>query len=170
VGHVVVVHPYGVLKQECYRTHPSAQNNVEALMSERPDLRWKQRYANLLQAHALLEEGLTRGIGNLNQLEREGLVQRFEDTFELTWKTLKDSLEASGIPLTISTPREVLKEAFAAGIITNGSLWLRMLDHRNLLSHTYDVKRFDEAVRAIDTEYAALIRVAVTFFAARGNE
>ncbi|MFN9961565.1 MAG: nucleotidyltransferase substrate binding protein [bacterium] len=49
-------------------------------------------------------------------------------------------------------------------------MWLRMLDHRNLLSHTYDVKRFDEAVRAIDTEYAALIRDAVTFFAARGNE
>lgn len=144
--------------------------NVEARMSESPDIRWKQRYTNLLQAHALLEEGLSLGISNLNQLEREGLVQRFEYTFELTWKTLKDYLEASGIPLTISTPREVLKEAFAAGIITNGSLWLQMLDHRNLLSHSYDVKRFDEAVLAIDAEYATLIRDAVAFFAARSQE
>lgn len=139
-------------------------------MSERPDIRWKQRYANLLLAYALLEEGLSLGVSNLNQLEKEGLVQRFEYTFELAWKTIKDYLEASGIPLTISTPREVLKEAYAANIIANGSLWLQMLDHRNLLSHTYDVKRFDEAVRAIDTEYAVLIRDAVTFFAARGQE
>lgn len=139
-------------------------------MSERPDIRWKQRYENLLQAHALLEEGLTRGISNLNQLEREGLVQRFEFTFELSWKTLKDYLEASGIPLTIATPREVLKEAFAAGIITNGSLWLRMLDHRNLLSHTYDVQRFDEALQAIDSEYISLFRQAVAFFSSRTQE
>ena len=139
-------------------------------MSERPDIRWKQRYANLLQAHALLVDGLSRGVANLNQLEKEGLVLRFEFTFELTWKTLKDYLEASGISLTISTPREVLKEAYAANIIADGRLWLQMLDHRNLLSHTYDVKRFDEAVLAIDAEYATLIRDAVALFAARSQE
>lgn len=144
--------------------------NVEARMSESPDIRWKQRYTNLLQAHALLADGLSRGVANLNQLEKEGLVQRFEFTFELTWKTLKDYLEASGISLTISTPREVLKEAYAANIIADGRLWLQMLDHRNLLSHTYDVKRFDEAVLAIDAEYATLIRDAVAFFAARSQE
>lgn len=72
-------------------------------MHEHAVIRWKQRYANLMQAHALLSEGLSRGVGSLNQLEKVGLVQRFEFTFELAWKTLKDYLEEGGIPLTITT-------------------------------------------------------------------
>lgn len=139
-------------------------------MQGQPDIRWKQRYSNLIQAHALLEEALQRGVASLNQLEKEGLTQRFEYTFELAWKTLKDYLESSGIPLTIATPREVIKEAYAVNIIANGSLWLQMLDHRNLLSHTYDAQRFDEAVRAIDSEYISLIREAIAFFASRTQE
>jgi nucleotidyltransferase substrate binding protein (TIGR01987 family) len=139
-------------------------------MQTRPDIRWKQRLANLTQAFALLEEALSQGIGNLNQLEKEGLAQRFEFTFELAWKTLKDYLEDSGVSLEISTPREVIKEAFSANIIANGTMWIKMLDHRNLLSHTYDVKRFDEAVRAIDAEYTPVLRDAVEFFHQRVNE
>ena len=134
------------------------------------DVRWKQRYMNLKQAHALLGEALSHGINNLNQLEKEGLVQRFEFTFELTWKTLKDYLEESGVPLTISTPREIIKEAFAANIIADGALWMKMLDHRNLLSHTYDVTRFDDAVRAIEFDYAPLLLQAVMFFSQRLQE
>lgn len=42
-----------------------------------------------------------------------------------------------------------------------------MLEHRNLLSHTYDVKRFDEAVHAIESEYSSLIRDVIAFFSAR---
>lgn len=45
--------------------------------------------------------------------------------------------------------------------------WLEILERRNLLSHTYDVKRFDEAVLAIEAEYAPLIRAVISFFSAR---
>lgn len=140
------------------------------LMNARPDIRWKQRFANLSQAHRLLEEALRKGVDNLNQLEKEGLTQRFEFTFELAWKTLKDYLDDSGVSIAISTPREVIKAAFAANIIDDGVLWQRMLDHRNLLSHTYDEQRFDEAVKAIDREYAVLLRVVVRFFESRLHE
>ena len=133
-------------------------------MSSSEDIRWKQRFANLVQAYGLLEEAMRSGTDSLNQLEKEGLTQRFEYTFELAWKTLKDFLEDSGIPLGIATPREVIKEAFAAKIITNGAMWIRMLDHRNLLSHTYDVKRFEEAIRALDEHYFDLLREVVAFF------
>lgn len=139
-------------------------------MSTRPDIRWKQRYANFAAANTLLQEALSQGIGNLNQLEKEGLAQRFEFTFELAWKTLKDYLEDSGVSLEISTPREVIKQAFSANIIADGAVWITMLDHRNLLSHMYDVKRFDEAVRAIDADYARALQAVIEFFRQRVNE
>lgn len=139
-------------------------------MTPSPDIRWKQRFANLTQAHELLEEALRQGIGTLNQLEKEGLTQRFEYTFELAWKTLKDYLEESGIQLSIATPREVIKEAFAAKIITDGAQWIRMLDHRNVLSHTYDVKRFETAIQAIEAQYVILLRDLVAFFRSKVNE
>lgn len=80
-------------------------------MKEHADIRWMQRFANLVQVNALLEEALQTGSARLNQLEKEGLTQRFEFTFELAWKTLKDYLEESGVQLTISTPREVIRVA-----------------------------------------------------------
>jgi nucleotidyltransferase substrate binding protein (TIGR01987 family) len=76
-------------------------------------------------------------------LEKEGLIQRFEYTFELSWKTLKDYLEGKGI--AVSYPRDVIKEAFATGLVTNGGIWMEMLERRNLLSHTYDETTFNEA-------------------------
>lgn len=139
-------------------------------MSASHDIRWKQRFANLDQAYELLEEALRRGIGSLNQLEKEGLTQRFEYTFELAWKTLKDYLEESGIQLSIVTPREVLKEAFAANVISDGAQWIRMLDHRNLLSHTYDVKRFELAIQELDASYIVLIRELIAFFRSKLDE
>jgi nucleotidyltransferase substrate binding protein (TIGR01987 family) len=76
----------------------------------------------------------------------EGLIQRFEYTFELAWKTLKDYLEHSGIVLPQITPKAVLKAAFAAKLIEDGQIWMDMLSHRNLRSHTYDCEKFEEAV------------------------
>jgi nucleotidyltransferase substrate binding protein (TIGR01987 family) len=57
----------------------------------------------------------------LNQLEKEkeGVVQRFEYTLELAWKTVKDHLEESGVVLTAITPRQVVKDAFAAKILAD---------------------------------------------------
>ena len=127
-------------------------------MNERPDIRWKQRYAHFDQALQLLDQALRSGIASLSQLEKEGLVHRFEFTFELAWKTVKDYLEEEGVTLTIVTPREVIKEAFAANIIQDGAMWVRMLDHRNLLAHTYDDHRFEEAVLAIDQHYIHALR------------
>ena len=41
------------------------------------------------------------------------------------------------------------KDAFAAKILGDGQVWIEMLDHRNLLSHTYNFESFEEAVEAI---------------------
>lgn len=117
-----------------------------------PDIRWKQRFENYEKALRLLREALA-DVEKLSELEKEGAVQRFEFTIELAWKTMKDYLEYNGIVLAQSAPKPVVKQAFAAKIITDGQLWIDMLDRRNLLSHTYDEKVFDQAVREMKQRF-----------------
>jgi nucleotidyltransferase substrate binding protein (TIGR01987 family) len=105
------------------------------------ETRWRQRFANLSRAFELYQEAVSTV--NLNRLEKEGLIQRFEYTFELSWKTMKDYLEGRGIEAAY--PRDVLKEAFASGLVQDGDTWMLMLDRRNSLSHTYDEKTFEAA-------------------------
>jgi len=121
------------------------------------DIRWKQRFQNFEAAYRLLAEALADGDSELSDLEKEGVVQRFEYTYELAWKTLKDYLEASGLVIAPVTPKQVIKEAFAAKLLADGAVWVRMLDHRNLLSHTYDRSVFDAAISAIENDYLPVI-------------
>jgi len=122
-------------------------------MGVNQDIRWKQRFENFDRGFVLLREALARKPDSLSMLEKEGVIQRFEYTFELAWKTLKDYLEEGGLLITPITPRQVIKEAFAARVIPDGEVWVNMLDHRNLLSHTYDSAVFEQAVEAIAQRY-----------------
>ena len=126
-------------------------------MSQPADVRWKQRFQNFDRAFVLLRTAMENGPGALNPLEKEGVVQRFEYSFELAWKTIKDYLEHGGLVFATATPRQVLKDAYSAGILTDGRVWMEMLDHRNLLSHTYDLIAFEKAVEAIHRSYLPAI-------------
>ena len=128
-------------------------------MERSPDIRWKQRFQNFDRAFVLLREALEEGPERLNQLEREGVVQRFEYCFELAWKTVKDFMEYSGVVFSTVTPRQVLKDAFAAKVLSDGQVWIDMLDHRNLLSHTYSRNSFEVAVNAIHARYLPAMAV-----------
>lgn len=114
------------------------------------DTRWKQRFANFSNAFKLLSEA-RENIKNLSALEKEGLVQRFEYTFELAWKTLKDYLESKGIELKY--PRDVIKESFRNELLDDGELWLEMLVKRNTIAHAYNEETFNEVVNDIDRRY-----------------
>ena len=131
------------------------------------DIRWKQRFQNFDRAVVLLREPLKRGIDTLYALEKEGTVQRFEFALELAWKTLKDYLEHEGTVIEPVTPRNVIKEAFAAQILGDGQVWIDMLDHRNVLSHTYDSATFEKAVHAIDQRYSVAIDALHRWFVER---
>jgi len=117
------------------------------------DIRWEQRFENFSRAASLLREPFERDVESLSALEKEGVIQRFEFAFELAWKTVKDYLEHEGSVLNPVTPRTVIKEAFAARILPDGQIWIDMLNHRNLLSHTYDVQTFEAGVLAIRDRY-----------------
>lgn len=72
----------------------------------------------------------------------DATIQRFEFTFELAWKFLKDYFLEKGVQLNY--PKEIIKEAFSVGMINNEKLWLQVLSDRNLTSHTYDEKLADD--------------------------
>ena len=129
-----------------------------------PDIRWKQRFQNFDRAFILLRQAMLNGPAALNPLEKEGVVQRFEYSFELAWKTVKDFLEEGGIVFATVTPRQVLKDGFAAKIIADGQVWIDMLDHRNLLSHTYNAASFEKAVEAIHARYLPAMERLHEFF------
>ena len=131
------------------------------------DIRWKQRFENFDRAVNLLHEPIQQGVETLNDLEKEGVIQRFEMAVELAWKTLKDYLENAGIAMQPVTPRSVVKEAFAARIIEDGQVWIDMLDHRNLLAHTYDVETFENAVQAINLRYFPVLEHLCQWFKER---
>ena len=139
-------------------------------MTLEPDIRWKQRFQSFDRGIVLLREALENGVGALNQLEREGVIQRFEYCFELAWKTAKDYLEHGGIVLPEVTPRKVLKEAVAAGLIADGQVWIDMLSHRNLLSHTYDCEVFEQAVITLAARYQPAFEDLHAFFVSRSIE
>jgi nucleotidyltransferase substrate binding protein (TIGR01987 family) len=116
--------------------------------------RWHYRFENFKRAYTLLREAIeTSQERTLNQLEKEGVIQRFEYTMELAWKTMKDYLEAQNVILEQITPRAVMKEAFAAKLIKDGQVWMDALDARNKMSHTYDFKQFEAVIKEIQDRY-----------------
>ena len=121
------------------------------------EIRWQYRFRNFSRAFSLLRESLEDGLNALSELEREGVIQRFEYTFELAWNTLKDRLEHDGVILTTVTPRNVIREAFQAKLIEDGETWIDMLTDRNLMSHTYDSAKFELVIRSIICRYLPIL-------------
>ena len=123
-------------------------------MDDSKDVRWKQRFQNFDRAFLLLRSAFDdRTLQDFSDLEQEGIIQRFEFTFELAWKTIKDYLQDNGVIISPVTPRAVIKEAFSAGILNDGQVWIDMMLHRNILSHNYDFSKFKIVLEAISTNY-----------------
>lgn len=118
------------------------------------DARWKQRFGNFKKAASQLSEFIAKG--ELNKFEVQGLIQCFEYTFELAWKTVKDYLQQEGFD--VKTPRAAIQTAFQVEIIADGHTWIDALEKRNLMAHTYDEKRALEVENLIRTKYYQIIQ------------
>lgn len=117
------------------------------------NLRWKQRFENFEKAFRVFEKYAKLPIKT--ELERAGLIQLFEMTFELGWKVLKDYSESEGF--VVKSPRETIKLSFQNGIIEDGHIWIDALTNRNLTTHTYDEELAEKLVKEIkDNYYPAL--------------
>ncbi|WP_080146747.1 nucleotidyltransferase substrate binding protein [Marinilactibacillus piezotolerans] len=126
-------------------------------MTHPKEIRWKLRYTDFDRAFRQLAEGIQRYHSeSFDKLLLEGIIHRFEYTFELTCKTLKDYLESKGE--LVRSPKSVIKKSFEYEFLENGTLWIDMLNDRNLLSHTYDEKTFKEAFDKILNQYYPAIQ------------
>lgn len=125
------------------------------------DIRWIQRFNNFKKALSQLREAIELAQQRpLSKLEEQGLIQSFEFTHELAWKTVKDFLESRGVQ-NLYGSKDVTREAFRTNLIENGETWMAMIQSRNLTSHTYDeatAAQISAAIRgSYFTEFEALL-------------
>ena len=132
--------------------------------------RWVYRFDNYKRAFALLSEAMALfDERELSELEQEGVIQRFEYTWELAWKLLGDLLSAEGVTLETKTPRSVIRAAYAAQLIDNGEAWMDALVARNQMSHKYSKANFEKVVENIRFTFFDLLNQLHDSVAARGT-
>jgi len=127
------------------------------------DIRWKQRFQNFENAFKRLKQAIdAHKTEPGNDLFQMALIQAFEFTFELGWKTMKDFLREQGIKTNF--PREAIKEAFATDIIEDGQAWIDMIDERNLTSYAYSEELAKKAINNIVYKYFSAIEQVYEYF------
>ena len=118
--------------------------------------RWTQRHDYFQKALQQLTIGLS-AYPDLNELEKDGIIQRFEFTFELAWKTLQDYFAQESGYVDVKGPRTVLKQAIQDNLLEDGHAWLHMLDNRNLLTYVYDEEESRQILADIASRYLPLL-------------
>ncbi|TDK45381.1 nucleotidyltransferase substrate binding protein [Algoriphagus formosus] len=118
------------------------------------DIRWKQRFSNFSKVIGHLDKALQ--IPNPDLVQKAGIIQFFEMSFELAWNMVKDYLEEQGF-VDIRSPRGALKKAFEVNLIENGHDWMDLLQDRNLTAHTYDEQKATEMEKLIQEKYFPIL-------------
>ena len=125
------------------------------------DIRWKQRFQNFEKAFLQLKAAVEKE--NLNELEKNELIQRFEFTIDLAWKVMKDFLEDKGFSFKPS-PKDVLRQAQQAGYITYAQTLIDGITIRNDLSHDYSMEKFESAVTEVSNDIFPALEQLYHFF------
>ena len=119
--------------------------------------------AELIYSFQKLKEAVKKlddGIKQVkDQLDRDGVIQRFEFSFELLWKTLKLFLADEGI--IANSPKEALKETFRFGLIKDDEVFLDMLEDRNQTSHIYSEDISKEIFGRIKKKYLNAFKLLI---------
>lgn len=128
---------------------------------ENTDIRWVQRYSNFRKALAKMSEAIDIVAekydwqDSIDELLKEGLIQRFEYTHELAWKVMKDYEEYQGYN-NIRGSRDAIRLALQIGIIEDKE-WLETIEDRNLTSHNYDEEVAEDVFISIVNDYYPLL-------------
>ena len=135
-------------------------------MATDKDIRWEQRFSNYRKALKKLSEAvlyiiqLTEKNDATNEktgkvrdeIIKEGLIQRFEYTFEMAWNVMKDYAMFQG-NAEIAGSRDAIRYAFSSNLISDGETWMDMIRSRIKTSHTYNEETTEEIYRKILIEY-----------------
>jgi nucleotidyltransferase substrate binding protein (TIGR01987 family) len=135
------------------------------------DIRWEQRFSNFNKAMSKLEESVayithnfidgddklkSEDLGSVvDELIKEGLIQRFEYTHELAWNVMKDYAFFQGNS-TIGGSRDATREAYKLQLIERADVWMDMIQSRNKTSHTNDENTANEIFDKIINDYFPL--------------
>jgi len=116
------------------------------------DIRWKQRFANFEKAYFQLEQAVNTYDDSAESIIKEGIIQRFEFTHELSWKVMKDYLIYEGFQ-NITGSRSATRVAFNIDLIKEGQCWMDMIDSRNKTVHTYHENILEQEYKKVVNEY-----------------
>lgn len=122
--------------------------------------RLHEKYEQFEAAVSRLREALEDYRSTPLSSVRDGVIQRFEFCAELAWKTMREYLLDQGYT-EINSPKAVIRQAFAYGMIEDAEGWVRLMNDRNLTSHVYDERTAEEIFRRIETVYLALLDAAL---------
>ncbi|NFE93566.1 UNVERIFIED_ORG: nucleotidyltransferase [Clostridium botulinum] len=114
------------------------------------------KYMNLKKAYGKLVE-VSKLYDGKDEIVRDSLIQRFEFTYELTHKTLKDVMKYLGVTLENSFPRTIYKKAYVNNLISDDKVWINLLEDRNSTSHIYNESLSDEIANRIVKYYVNAI-------------
>ena len=120
-----------------------------------------KRFEDYVKALNKLKEAM---LENPTDIVIDGTLQRYEFTFELAWKTMKDYLEYNGYSDNIASPRAIIQLAYQAKVIKNGDIWINMMLDRNVLSHLYDEEKSREIYDNIKKSYLDEFEKLKVFF------
>lgn len=114
------------------------------------------KFMNLKKAYYKLEE-VSKIYDGENEIIRDSLIQRFEFTYELTHKTLKEAMKYLGVTLENSFPRTIYKKAYVNNLISSDKVWINLLEDRNITSHMYNENLSKDIANRIVNEYVDAI-------------
>lgn len=101
----------------------------------------------------------------LSDLEMDGLMQRYEISFELAWKLIREYLINQKVLADESVaPRLVLQEALEWNVIDNHDVWKEMLDNRYEMAIVYNDRISREKSKLVKEKYLPELEKLVTFF------
>lgn len=124
-----------------------------------------KKVENYLKAVQRLEEGTAEYIKNpQNDMIRDGLIQRFEFTFELAWKASKEHLIAQGVSNDLHFPKQILRTAYENHMIDEEQIWLNMLHSRNSSSHIYDDRVAAAIAKDITESFLPVLKKLSVYF------
>jgi len=122
------------------------------------DIRWQQRYSQFKKAYEQFDSAMRlMAERELTPLEKQGVIQAFEYTYELAWNALKDYLLWQGITGIVGS-RDTIRESYNKGLIEDGEGWMEMLIDRNRTSHTYNEETAEVILGNIQNKYHQLFK------------
>ncbi len=93
----------------------------------------------------------------LSEVEEAGVVQFFEVSIELGWKTLALLMRHQGMLLPVMSPLPIFREAARIGLIGDPDRWAAAVERRNVMSHTYDPDTFRLLIADIGTSFLPMM-------------